>query len=144
MTRVKFNQPARPFFHLLEDWFQDAPVSGSRGTGNVLQSIPVNIAETSDGYHMEISAPGRTREEFKVQVENGLLTISYDQKEAAAQEGVKQLRREFAQHSFKRSFSLDEKIEENGIQAKYEQGILKVYLPKKEVVANQPKQISIQ
>ncbi len=144
MTRVKFNQPARPFFHLLEDWFQDSPVSGSRGTGNVLQSIPVNIAETMDGYHMEIAAPGRTREEFKVQVENGLLTISYDQKEATAQEGVKQLRREFAQHSFKRSFSLDEKIEENGIQAKYEQGILKVYLPKKEVVANQPKQITIQ
>lgn len=144
MTRVKFNQPARPFFHLLDDWFQELPALATREAGSAAHSVPVNILETSDGYHLEMSAPGRTKEEFAIQVENGLLTISYEQKEAAKQEGAKQIRREFSQHSFKRSFSLDEKIEENGIQAKYEQGLLKLFLPKKEIIAPQPKQISIQ
>ncbi|MBL7768220.1 MAG: Hsp20/alpha crystallin family protein [Flavipsychrobacter sp.] len=143
MTRVKFNQPARPFFHLLDDWFQEFPARTSRELTNGINTVPVNILETSDGYHLELNAPGRTKEEFKIQVENGLLTISYEQKENQVQEGLKQIRREFTQHSFKRSFTLDDKIDENGIQAKYEQGLLKLYLPKKEIVANQPKQISI-
>ncbi len=144
MTRVKFNQPVRPFFHLLDDWFQDFPAKAGREAGNALQTIPVNIVETKDGYHLEVNAPGRSKEEFKVKVENGLLTISYEQKETAVQEDLKQIRREFYQHSFKRSFTIDEKIDENGIQAKYEQGLLKLYLPKKEVVLDQPKEIAIQ
>lgn len=143
MTRVKFNQPARPFFHLLDDWFQEFPARNSRELANGVNTVPVNILESSDGYHLELNAPGRTKEEFKIQVENDLLTISYEQIENQAQEGVKQIRREFTQHSFKRSFTLDDKIDENGIQAKYEQGLLKLYLPKREIVANQPKQISI-
>jgi HSP20 family protein len=144
MTRVKFNQPVRPFLHLLDDWFQEFPAKSVRENGNALQTIPVNIVETKDGYHLEVNAPGRTKEEFKVKVENGLLTVSYEQKESTAQEDVKQIRREFIQHSFKRSFTIDEKIDENGIQAKYEQGLLKLYLPKKEVVTEQPKEIAIQ
>lgn len=144
MTRVKLNQPARPFFHLLDDWFQDFPARNPREMVNGVHAVPVNILETSDAYHLELNAPGRSKEEFKIQVENGLLTVSYDQKESKEQEGVKQIRREFSQLSFKRSFTLDDKIDENGIQAKYEQGLLKLYLPKKEIVANQPKQISIQ
>ncbi|MCU0385803.1 MAG: Hsp20/alpha crystallin family protein [Flavihumibacter sp.] len=143
MTRVKFNQPARPFFHLLDDWFQEFPARNAREVVNGVPAVPANILETSDAYHLELNAPGRTKEEFKIQVENGLLTISYDQKDSKEQEGVKQIRREFSQLSFKRSFTLDDKIDENGIQAKYEQGLLKLYLPKKEIVANQPKQISI-
>lgn len=144
MTRVKFNHPARPFFHLFDDWFQGVPANFSKDGGNALQTIPVNIVETKDGYHLELNAPGRNKEDFAIQIDKDLLTISFEQKEAAQQDDLKVIRREFAQQSFKRSFSLDEKVEATGIQAKYEQGLLKLYLPKKEVVEVQPKQISIQ
>ena len=54
MTRVKFNQPARPFFHLLDDWFQELPALATREAGSAAHSVPVNILETSDGYHLEM------------------------------------------------------------------------------------------
>ncbi len=105
---------------------------------------PVNIAETADAYHLELNVPGRTKEDFNIQLENGLLTISYEKKEAAKQEGVKSIRKEFEYQSFKRSFSLDEKVEASAIQAKYENGLLKLLLPKKAEIKEAAKQITIQ
>jgi HSP20 family protein len=75
--------------------------------------------------------PGRNKEDFKINVDKGLLTVSYEKKEEAETKEVKSIRKEFSFQSFKRSFSLDEKINAEGIEAKYENGILKVFLPKK-------------
>jgi HSP20 family protein len=91
-----------------------------------------------------LNAPGRNKEDFKINLENGLLTISFEKKEEIENKDYKTIRKEFAYRSFKRSFSLDEKINTSGIQAKYENGILKVYLPKKEEVVVNPQQINIQ
>jgi HSP20 family protein len=143
MTRA-LNQPVRPFFSLLDDWFQDFPARYTREISSNLQPVPVNITESPDAYHLEMNAPGRNKEDFKIQVENDLLTISFEQKENKEEEDQKVIRREFVYKSFKRSFTLDDRIDASGIQAKYEQGVLKLYLPKKVAEQIQPKQIAIQ
>ena len=143
MTFVKA-QPSRQFSGLLDNLWQDFPAYLGREVAQAFQGVPVNIVETTDGYHLELNAPGRNKEAFKIALENGLLTISYEQSESAKQEGIKTIRKEFTQNGFKRSFTVDEKIDAENIQAKYENGLLKLFLPKKEEVKLQPKAISIQ
>ena len=115
--------------------------------GNDVRSnsaAPVNINETKNGYDLEFNVPGRNKEDFTINVENGLLTVGFEKKAQADANEVKSVRKEWSLQNFKRSFNLDEKINAEGIEAKYENGILKIYLPKKEEVKNAPKQISIQ
>ena len=76
-------------------------------------------------------------------IEKDLLTISYEKKENLENKDYKTIRKEFTLNSFKRSFSLDEKIKADAIQAKYENGILKLFLPKKDEVVVAPKEITI-
>jgi len=90
-----------------------------------------------------LNAPGRNKEDFKINVDGGMLTISFEQKEEKEQKDYKTIRREFHYQSFKRNFSLDEKINPEGIEAKYENGVLKLLIPKKEEVKIAPKQIAI-
>jgi HSP20 family protein len=116
-------------------WGRDLPVNHSLP--------PVNIHETNEGFHLELNAPGRNKEDFKVKLEKNLLTISYEQKENATDPNYKTIRREFQYKGFKRSFSLDDQIQVDGIQAKYENGILKLFLPRIEKVVNNPKEITI-
>jgi len=91
-----------------------------------------------------LNVPGRKKEDFQVQVEHGLLTIRYEKKEEKAEKESKTIRREFTFNSFKRSFTLDEQIDANGIQAKYENGLLQIQLPKKEAVQPVSNRIAIQ
>ena len=102
-----------------------------------------NIHETNEGFHVELNVPGRNKEDFKVTIENGMLSIAFEQKEVTENNDYKTLRREFSFKSFKRSFSIDEKINAEAVQAKYENGILKLLLPKKEVIKIAPKEIEI-
>ncbi|TDH28916.1 Hsp20/alpha crystallin family protein [Segetibacter sp. 3557_3] len=104
----------------------------------------VNIFESEEAYHLELNAPGRNKEDFKLNLDKGLLTISFEQKSEAENNGLKTVRKEFSFASFKRSFTIDDKINTEAIQAKYESGILKIYLPKKEEVKAAPQQIQIQ
>lgn len=141
MTLVKFNNRPVPGFNgLFNEFFNEFPSLHSEYSS----AVPVNVTETADAYHLELNAPGRNKEDFQVNIENGLLTISYEKKEEVKNEDVKSVRREFTYKSFKRSFSLDEKIDAENIQAKYENGLLKFYLPKKEQAKEVKKQISIQ
>ncbi len=141
MTLVKHN--TAPFNSLFDELFNSFPATWGRDANQAHAVVPVNIHETNEGYHLELNAPGRNKEDFKVNVENGLLTISYEKKESQEQKDYKTIRREFSFRSFKRSFSIDEKINADGIQARYENGVLKVYLPKKEEIKVSPKEISI-
>jgi HSP20 family protein len=141
MTLVKHNNAA--FNNLFDELFNSFPATWGRDAHQAYASVPVNIDETNEGYHLELNAPGRNKEDFKVNVENGLLTISYEKKESQEQKDYKTIRREFSFRSFKRSFSIDDKINADGIQARYENGVLKLYLPKKEEVKVSPKEISI-
>ena len=141
MTLVKHNPGTN---NILDNFFFGFPTSWGRDAQNNNFSIPpVNIHETTDGYHVELSAPGRNKEGFKVNVENGLLTISFDKQEQTENKDFKTIRREFSSKSFKRSFSLDDKVNADGIQAKYENGVLQLYIPKKEEVKIAAKEITI-
>lgn len=146
MTLVKFNgAPVKKsytsiFDELLNDWSG----IGSDGTINKWSQAPVNIHETKDAYHVELSAPGLKKEDIKINVEDGLLTISYEKKENAGSEEYKTVRREFTYNSFRRSFTLNDKVNAADIKGKYEDGVLKVFLPKKPEAQAITKQIDIQ
>lgn len=141
MTLVK-NNPVY-FGNLFDELFNQFPTNWGKDAQSGFTFVPANIHETKDGYHVEISAPGRNKEDFKVSLENGLLSIGFEKKEITENKDFKTIRKEFSFRSFKRSFSLDEKINTAGIQAKYENGVLKLYLPKKEEVSVTPQQIAI-
>jgi HSP20 family protein len=135
----RFTQPKTA--NVFDALFNSFPSDFASANSSV---APVNISEDEQGYSLELNVPGRNKEDFKLDVENGLLTISYEKKEEAENQAHKFVRKEFTYSSFKRSFSLDEKINAEAIEAKYENGILRITLPKKEEVKNAPKQISIQ
>lgn len=141
MTLVKVNN--RPFGNLFNELLNEIPVA-ARSFGQDFTAFPqTNIHETPEAYHLELNAPGRTKEDFKIQVEQGLLTISFEKKESVQSEDYKTVRREFEFRSFKRSFSVDDKINADGIEAKYENGVLKLLLPKKEESKQSTRQINI-
>ena len=138
MTLVKSNY--RTANNLFDELFNTVPANWNR----TLNVPPVNIHENEDGYHLELQAPGLQKEDFKINVEKGLLTVSYQKSDKSEQSNYKTHRREFSASSFKRSFSLDEKVNADDIKAKYEAGVLQIFLPKKEEVKVSPKQIEIQ
>jgi len=129
---------------LLNEIFNNFPATWGRDVQQNFYAPSVNIHETDDAYHVELIAPGREKSEFKIQVDKGFLTVSYETKESTEQKNYKTILREFALKNFKRSFSIDDTINTEAILANYENGILKLLLPKKEEVKIVPKQITIQ
>ena len=146
MTLVKVNNPInRSIDSFVNDLFNDLPASfGKTMREDVLHFPPVNIVEKTNSYHIELAAPGMNKADFNVKVDDKLLTISAEKKEEKNEENSKMIRKEFSYKSFKRSFTLDEKIDATTISAKYENGVLQLDLPKKEQVKNAAKEIVIQ
>ncbi len=103
-------------------------------------SVPsVNVIENNDNFKIEVAAPGLKKEDFRIELDNKLLKISSDRKEEnEKKEGEKILRREFSYCSFKRVFSLPDVVEAEKIDAKHENGILSIIIPKKEEAKVQP------
>ncbi|MEP7106900.1 MAG: Hsp20/alpha crystallin family protein [Ferruginibacter sp.] len=146
MTLVKVNNPAtKAFDGLMNDIFNDLPATfGKTFREDVFSFPPVNILENTNAYQLEVAIPGLEKADFNITLDGNILTISADKKDAVVNENEKVIRKEFSSKAFKRSFTLDEKIEVTAIGAKYENGILKLTLPKKEVVKIIPKEITIQ
>ncbi len=94
----------------------------------------VNIKETEKSFEVEVAAPGMQKDNFKVELENNLLTISSEKKEEHKEkEGEKFTKREFSYQSFQRSFTLPQGlVEEDKIEAKYSDGVLHLIIPKSE------------
>ncbi|GAB4028191.1 Hsp20/alpha crystallin family protein [Spirosoma koreense] len=94
----------------------------------------VNIKEDTDGYHLEVAAPGMKKEDFTLTLDNGKLTVATQQQqrnEEKDQHG-QYTKREFSYHAFSRSFWLPDTCEQHRIEARYTDGILHINLPKKE------------
>ena len=146
MTYVKVNnQLPKNFDGLMKDLFNEIPVQfGKTFREDVLGFPPVNIAESEKTYHLEVAAPGMEKTDFSIKLEGNQLIVTGAKKEEAQNELVKSIRKEFSNKAFKRSFTLDEKIDFENIAAKYENGILKVDLPKKEDSKLAGKEITIQ
>lgn len=139
MTTLKFNQPT---FKTL-DSFLSSFLNEQPSTPNSLNFPAVNISENKDAYELEFNVPGRKKEDFKITVDKDILSVSFEKKEEPKEEGKKFIKREFVTQSFKRSFTMDDKINAEDINAKYEDGLLLLTLPKKEEVKILPKEISI-
>lgn len=128
MNLVRRNHGAFP--HAMDEIFKDW-MGGSQLPQRQLP--PVNIKETEADFSVELSAPGLKKEDFVIEVDNGKLTISAEAKaEKTEQEEGKYTRREFKHTAFKRVFTLPESINDEGINAAYNDGILTIQLPKKE------------
>jgi HSP20 family protein len=119
---------------LKPDWF-----GGLENYGNTFP--PVNIQDNETSFELELSVPGRVKEDFNIEIDEQVLTISSEEKkeEVIKEEGY--TRREFSYSSFKRSFTLPETVNEEGIKASYENGILSFNLPKKEESLPKPKRL---
>ena len=107
-------------------------------------TIPaVNILEKDDAYAVEMAAPGMDKKDFNIELDNNVLTISSEkksQKEETDRDKVH--RREFSYQSFQRSFTLSkEVVDVEKIQARYENGILKLMIPKREEVKQKPRRV---
>src|SRR5258708_7353214 len=109
----------RTFDNLFDEFF-NAPAAWSKE--NSWNLPPVNIHEDDEGFHLELVAPGLKKEDFKVNLDKGLLTISYEKKAENESSDYKTHRREFNFTSFKRSFRVDDVVNTEAIQAKYEDG----------------------
>ena len=109
-------------------------------------SVPaVNVLEDPDNFKIEVAAPGLDKKDFKIDLDNNVLTISSEKeyKHEDEKEG-KFMRREFAYASFKRSFTLPESVDADKIKANYKEGLLYINIPKREEAKQKPpRQISI-
>ena len=110
------------------------PSSSSTGT-----SIPkVNIFETDNEFHVEMAAPGMSKDDFKVELDNNMLTISSQRETEEKDEKKNYQRREYSYQSFVRTFHLPDSAEAEKINAKYVDGVLNMVIPKKEEAKRKP------
>ena len=118
------------FSNLLENFFEsDFPAYVTNEFSRM--GVPaVNIKDTKGAYHIEVSAPGFSKENFSIKAEEGILSISAEAVDVKLNDGDKYTRREFYQNSFKRSFSLPKTVVLEGISATYDNGVLLIVLPK--------------
>jgi HSP20 family protein len=106
----------------------------------------VNISENEKSYTVEVVAPGFNKADFKIKVEDDMLTISaeskYENKEDGGN-GKEYTRREYSYNSFTRSFRLPEDVKDDSINATYKDGVLGLELPKSKVQVKATKEIAI-
>ena len=122
-------------------WTRDLFDWGLSNNSNTGTTIPaVNIKETADAFEVEMAAPGMKKDDFKIELNNNTLTISSEkQDEREVNEGEKYNRKEFSYQSFQRSFHLaKDAVDFDKIHAKYENGVLKLLIPKREEVKQKP------
>jgi len=99
----------------------------------------VNIKEDADAYKVEVAAPGFEKDDFKVELNHDLLTVSSEKKiENETKEGEVFTKREFSYQSFSRSFTLPQTADGERIKASYKKGILQITIPKKEEAKQKP------
>ena len=101
----------------------------------------VNIKELDSQFEIELAVPGMNKDDFEIEVEDGVLSISSTQEEEQVNEKGKFTRREFSYSSFRRSFKLPDSVDPTKIDATYKQGVLLVLLPKHKEAQPQPKKL---
>jgi len=149
MTLVKFNNKKNEmsvfstFSNVLDNLFEREFPNIFR-TEASLTSPAVNIIENKDDFQLELAAPGLNKNDFKLKMNNNILSIT-GQKESSKEENETQYtRKEFCYSSFERSFTLPNSVNSENINAAYDNGVLKISIPKKEEAKEKPvREISI-
>ncbi|GAB2774483.1 Hsp20/alpha crystallin family protein [Salinimicrobium soli] len=143
MSLIKRNE-ANWLPSVFDDMFKTDWLGGTTNVNSIGTSIPaVNIQETEDNFMVAVAAPGKTKEDFTIELDNDVLTISSEEKKESenTEKNGRYTRKEFSYSNFKRSFSLPETVESEKISASYNNGVLEIMLPKKEEAKVQPKRM---
>lgn len=115
------------FFKPWSQWFDDG------GLTNRVANLPaVNIKENGNHYTVSLAAPGMKKEDFNIDLDGNMLTISSEKEESTEDKGDRYNRREYSYSSFSRSFTVPDDVKAEAIDARYEAGELKITLPRKE------------
>lgn len=130
LTKATERMPAffDDFFKPWNEWFDN----GKDLWGRSMTVPPVNITENKDDFLVSLAVPGMKKDDFRIDVEGNMLTISSAKEESKEEKDKKFTRREYSYSSFSRSFTLPDEVNKEKIEAKYEDGILKLMLPRKE------------
>lgn len=130
---------------MMEDFWNTENLFGRPAFDGDKGDLPaVNIKETEKNFDIEVAAPGYQKQDFKVDIDNGLLTISAENKSETEESKENFTRKEFSYSSFTRSFTLPENVKQEDIKAKYDNGLLRLTLQKNEQPQVQKKVISIE
>ena len=143
MSLIKRNE-ANWLPSVFDDMFKTDWLGGTTNVNSIGTSIPaVNIQETEESFSVEVAAPGKTKEDFNIELENDVLTISSeDRKENETTEKYgRYTRKEFSYSTFKRAFSLPDSVDSEKISAQYNNGVLEILLPKREEAKVQAKRM---
>lgn len=131
-----------PGLSLFDDFFsKDILNWGQNNNSTTNTTIPlVNIKETNENFEVEMAAPGMRKNDFKVELDGNVLTITSEKRdENEVKEDERYTRREFSYQSFQRSFQLPkEVVDADKIEAKYDNGVLRLVVPKKEEAKPKP------
>ena len=130
--------PSVPSF--FDDFFTKDLFDWSTTNSAYGSSLPaVNIKEDDNNFEVEVAVPGMKKEDFRIELENDVLTVSSEKEENTESEDSSYKRREFRYASFKRTFSLPEnKVDSEKVNAKYTEGVLHITLPKREEAKPKP------
>lgn len=145
MALVKFNEGRErnltrsSFSDVFENFFNDSFISD-----RMISRVPaVNIAESEGHYHIELAAPGLKKEDFKLDLDRNVLTISAEKTTEQENQEKQYNKREYSYTSFVRSFTLPDSVDDANIDASYTDGVLKIDVAKKEEAKSVHRQISI-
>lgn len=142
MKLLKGNGSMNQMPLLFDDFFnRDIFNWGLSNFSNTNTTIPgVNIKETPENFEVEVAAPGMSKKDFKIELDGNSLTISSEKSNTQEQrEDEKYTRREFSYQSFYRTFHLPKEVVDlDNIEAKYENGLLHLLIPKKEEAKQKP------
>lgn len=125
--------------NIIDNLFYDSAITSR----SIVKAPSVNVTEAADSFQVEFAVPGFNKEDFKINVEKDILTVSGDHKAEKLEEDKKYSRKEFSYSSFKRSFTLPETVDVNKIEANYKDGILGLVVGKKAEEKPVIKEISI-
>lgn len=140
MSIVKWNRNSDFFPNLLGEIFNDEMYEK---VANRVSMPAVNLKETDSAYEIHLAAPGLKKEDFKISLENKMLTIASEKSSKNEDSTDSFTRKEYNYSSFSRAFTLPENADIESIDAKYENGELKINLPKKEDETDKPREITI-
>jgi HSP20 family protein len=125
------------FPSIIEDYFNQ-----DWNLRSVSASMPsVNIKELETQFEIDLAVPGKKKNDFEIEVEDGLLSISSTTEEATTNEKAMFTRREFSYASFKRTFTIPDSVDPTNIEAQYSEGVLQLRLPKRKEALPQPKKL---
>ena len=137
------NKNSNASFPTLTNWFdeilnRDLPSVFSSNFNSGITLPKVNIKETADSFEVEMAVPGLKKSDFQLEIDNKVLSISTEASQNNERKEENFTRREFAYSSFKRTFTLPESVNDEGISATYNEGILSISLPKREEAKQKP------